>query len=126
MQSWPRPMKPKRAYLSYAIFFIVCFGVFVALNREPGGQLQQRSDAILILLITAFSAFIVFYDFRRRLRPSQIIGPIAAFTLVNLIVTAAIYVAQISLSVGFIIPAFMIGGALVYWFLEKRAAALDG
>lgn len=118
-------MRSKRTYLIYAIFFIACVAVFVFLNQEPGGQSQQRSDAVLVLLITAFSAFIVYYDFRRRLRASQIVGPIIAFVLINFIAVAGIYFAEIFVSIGIIIPFFMVEGALVYWFLEKRAATLD-
>lgn len=118
-------MRPKRIYLFYTIFFIVCFVMFVALNQEPAAQSQRHVDAILILLITAFSAFISYYDFRQRLRPSQIIVPIITFILVNVIAVIVIFFAKVSVSAGFVIPVFMAEGALVYWLLEKRTVNFD-
>lgn len=117
-------MRSKGVYAIYAMFFVACLVIFIAINQVAEGQLSQHSDAILIALITTFSAFIVFYDFRKRLPTSQIIAPILSFVLINCLAIIAIYIAGFSLSVGFLIPFFMVEGALVYWLLEKRASAL--
>lgn len=118
-------MKLKRIHAFYAIFFFACFAIFVLMNERSEGQSRQNSDAILIALITAFSAFIVFHDFRRRLPASQIIVPILGFVLLNVLAIAFIYVAEVAFSAGVIIPLFMIEGAVVYWLLERRASALN-
>lgn len=118
-------MRSRGIYAIYAIFFIACLVLFIAINEGGEGQSRAHSDVILIALITAFSAFIVFYDFRRRLPSSQIVIPVLVFVLINLLAIVVIYVSGVSISVGFIIPFFMVEGALVYWLLERRASALN-
>ena len=116
-------MRSKGIYIAYAIFFMTCFVIFVAMNQGSAGQSRQDSDAMLISLVTAFSAFIAYYDFRKRLLVSQIIAPIIAFVLLNIFMIGIIYFTNTSLSGAFIIPFFMVEGALAYWWLEKRASA---
>ncbi len=118
-------MRSKGIYVLYAIFFIACLAIFIVMNQRAEGPLRQHSDAILVFLITAFSAFIVYHDFRMRLPTSQIIAPVLAFVLINFFAIIVIDFAEVSFSVGFIIPFFMVEGALVYWLLEKRASALN-
>jgi uncharacterized membrane protein YoaK (UPF0700 family) len=118
-------MRSKGIYIAYAIFFIICFIIFVSLNQVLAGQSRQHSDAILVALVTVFSAFLVYYDFHRRLPASQIIAPVIVFALLNIFMIGIIYFTKFSLSGAFIIPFFMVEGALVYWWLEKRASALE-
>ena len=113
-------MRSKGSCLIYTTFFIACLVVFLAINDS---QPRVRSDGILVTLITIFSAFIVFCDFRTRLPTSKIIGPVLIFVLVNFIAIVIIFIAEISVSVAFVIPFFMVEGAFVYWLLEKRVSA---
>ena len=99
--------------------------MFIAINNVFGVQSRQHSDAILIILTTIFSVFILFYDFWSRLPTSKIIAPVLAFVLINLIAVILIYVAGVSFSGGVIIPAFMVEGAVMYWLLEKRISTLN-
>lgn len=115
-------MRLKRIHLIYAIFFIASLVIFRVLD---GKQSQAHSDGTLIALITVFSGFIAYYDFKRRLSVSRIMGPVVAFILINAGVVAFIFVSGLLVSVAFLIPFFMIEGAIIYWLLERRAAALN-
>ncbi len=117
-------MRSKGIYIAYATFFMICLVIFVALNQVFAGQSRQHSDAILVALITVFSAFLVYFDFRRRLPASQIITPVIVVVLLNIFMIGIIYFTNFSLSGAFIIPFFMVEGALIYWWLEKRASVL--
>ena len=125
MQIHIRPMKRRFIYVIYAVFFIVCFIIFAVMSPENEENSSQNSDAILILLVTGFSSFVVYYDFRWKLPASQIIVPVLIFTIINAFAIIIIYLTKISVSVAFVVPFFMVEGALVYWLLEKRASALN-
>lgn len=118
-------MRLKKIHVFFAVFLVMSFVIFVAINENPEWQMKKHSDAILVFLITVLSIFIIFDDFRIKIPLFRMAMPVFIFIVINVGLVVAVYLMEATPSVGIIIPFFMAEGAMVYWWLDKRISTRD-
>lgn len=125
MQKRIRPVKIKDTHIIYFIFIVICFIAFAFFDQNPSSENRRQSDLILFMLIAIFAIFITYYDFRKKLSFFNIFPTLFVLCIINIILFTLIFFTKISLSIGFLLPLFMIEGAITYIILEKKVSSIN-